>query len=252
MGARRSISNPMVIGWDSLLVPALSFVVTDDHRPLGISETMGTGAIVGSLPWFNEFGFELTGVTTTAGSPPWAVLYGIPLEDDRTILAGSIDRTFDPLFRLMSGADYGDPVTALVEREWPDIVALLRAGQADAFGERTLCRIATSSGEQWVVAYELRRDELDGIGHDRLLDVIQTSLGVALRAASFPTALPGLIEILGGPDRVNRVLDTLAGITGLVADGIGAASDGQLDPKEIYDLLRSGYDLIRERTGRGS
>ena len=219
---RRSIDNPLVIDLSGLPAPPLKLLLQQDYRPAGVVRTDPDGGGTASLfPWYTELGYRLTGTEATL------VLYILPLDDETNLLAACIDETFEALFQMMSGADFGDRMTDLVARDWPGVYQMLRASQDARVQGRSLCVVGTGGKLQWVVADPLRGSaRTEGVPNDQILDLMGTALKTMLDSAQFVLKLPGSLQVLGGPDRTSRRLTALAGLFKSAADFGGAFTDG--------------------------
>lgn len=235
---RHSIDDPLVIDLSRLSAPPLKLLLQQDYRPAGVVQTNPDGGATASLfPWYTELGYRLTGTDATL------VLYVVPFDDDTNLLAACIDDTFEALFRAMSGADFGNPMTDLVARDWPDVYEMLRASQGVAVRGRSLCVVGTAGRLQWVVADPLRgAARTDGVTNEQLLDLMGTALKTMLDSAEFVLKLPGSLQVLGGPDRTSRRLTALAGLFKSAADFGGTFTDGvQVD--ELKDMAEALVDF---------
>jgi hypothetical protein len=70
-------------------------------------------------------------------------------------------------------------------------------------------------------------------------------VGSRCDALDFPLRLPGVIEVLGGPDRVSRRLKALSGLVGNVAD-LGGQLQGGIDGSELKDLAKTVVETIQD------
>lgn len=229
----------MWIDYSSMRVPALKFVLQPSHEPHGIVEVLAPGLTACHSPWFTEVALEVTGVEGVAA----AVVYVIPKDDDTSLLAACVDETVELLFSFMSGADHGDALTRLVAVEWPDIYAMLRDSQRGTPGQRILANVHTSTRVQWVVADELRGARREGIDPREAEELINTALKTVIRASQFYIELPGVMQVLGGPDRLSRRLKGVSTLFMSAADfGTGVMDGMQVD--ELVGLAKSVREFV--------
>jgi len=236
-GERRVIEHPLYLDYSSQLVPPLKFLLQTAHSPVGVVERPSPGLIYSHTPWYTEVALELTGTDAIA------LLYILPKDDESSLLAACLDQAFEPFFRLLTGDDYGDAVTSLTARHWPEVYSMLLRSNKVPARERVLCNVATPGRVQWVVADHLVAPQLESIRHERLLDLIGTSARTLLRASNFAIELPGVIEVLGGPDGFTRRLNAVTGLLGATSS-IGAALDGGVVADEVFGLAQAALDAV--------
>jgi hypothetical protein len=234
-GERHAIANPYEVRLQQSLAPPLRFVLQTEYRPRGLSEKNAAGVTASATPWFTEFGVELSGIDAVA------VLYRLPKDDRTDLLAASIDTSMGPLFHFMSGADFGDPVTTLVALHWPDVYGMLKDSTAVTARKRMLARVLTPGGTQWVVADQLFVDQ--DVSPDAVLDLMAGALHTFLRVSQFATELPGVIPVLGGPDRTTRRLKAVAGLFTATAT-LGNGFVGGVQGDEIGDMLKAAREFL--------
>lgn len=234
--AMGAISDAGLIDLSSLPLPALRFMLQQPFEPSGVVEDLGPGFVLAHSPWLGELTAQLTGTSTVA------VFYLLPFEDGSGLVMACLDEAFEPLYRLLTGADYGRPASALLAREWPEQYRMLAAGQAQDRRSRMLCVVATPGRRQWVVADDVDDIESAIVG-DRLMDLLVASLETCLRAVDFPTALPGLLEVLGGPDRLARRLGAVAGLLGSISS-IGSTIEEGVGLDDIAGLGEGLIDVV--------
>jgi hypothetical protein len=97
---------------------------------------------------------------------------------------------------------------------------------------------------QWVVADHLHGVQREQIANEQVLDLIGSSLEVFVRVSNFGLELPGLIEVLGGPDRTSRRLKAIAALIGSASD-IGGAFQGGVAADELLDLAKAAKNVVK-------
>lgn len=236
---RRAIEDPMWIAYSSMPVPPLKFLMQPQHRPSGVVEKLAPSVTACHTPWFTEVAIEVTGVPGVAA----AVVYVIPKDDETSLLAASIDQTFDVLFKLMSGADYGDKVTKLVAQHWPETYAMLVHSQNGTPGHRVLANVHAVGKVQWIVADELRGGQREAIDPQQAEALILAALQTVIRATNFYLDLPGVLDVLGGPDRTSRRLKAMSTLfTSGASVGSGVMDGVRVD--ELLDLAKGVREFV--------
>lgn len=238
-GERHAIDDPMGIDYGAMPVPSLKFLMQPSHHPSGIVEHLEPGLTACHTPWFTEVALEVVGVPEVAA----VVLYVIPKDDDTSLLAACVGHVPDALHRTLAGADYGDALTALVARHWPETYTLLVNSQRRTPDTRILAWVRTTTKTQWVVADELRGSAREEVDHRQARSLTLTALETVMRSTSFPLDLPGALEVLGGPDRLSRrlkALSTLFTSAGSIGSGV---ADG-LEPDDLFDLANDVKDFF--------
>lgn len=238
---RAAVAHPLLIDMSALAAPPLKVLVQKTYRPSGIVQREPDGTTVASFPWYNEWAFRI-------GDDPdatFTVLYVLPnvLPSDRetNFLVACIGDSFDVFFEYLTGADYGDKLTGLVARHWPDVYRMLVDGQGPVVRSRILCGVRSSTKLQWAIA-----EPLDGlVPHRQAEDLLRTSLRVSLDALGFHLKLPGILDVLGGPDRTSRRLKALSSLFHNLADGGGLFEEG-LDAKELIDLVETAGKVFED------
>jgi hypothetical protein len=237
-GERRAIEHPLWVDFSGRPVPPLKFVLQQDYSPTGVVERPSEGVVTSHSPWYNEVALELTGIDSVA------VLYLMPEDDESVLLMACLDHTLEPFFKLLTGADFGDALTNLTALHWPDVYAMLLHSNSRAARARALCNVVTPGRIQWVVADQLRGAQREYVSNEHILDIVSTSLHTFLRVSDFPSELPGVIEVLGGPDRITRRLKAVGGLLGATAD-IGQVFQGGVRADELLDLAKAARDAVK-------
>ena len=233
-----------MIDFSGKSVPPLKFVLQREYEPVGIVEHPSTGIVACHTPWYTEFGLQLVGMEGVA------VLYMVPTDEQSVLLAACIDNAFEPFFGLVSGHDYGDEVTLLTEKHWPEVHSMLvrsNGGLSSSQG-MILANLATPRRVQWIVGEQLPAAEAGEIARDQVLALVGTAVQTFLRVTNVATELPGVIPVLGSPDRTARRLRALGGLFGAGADLSGVLKDG-VDPAELGTLGRAVLDAIESARG---
>jgi hypothetical protein len=235
-GERKAIESPLCVDFTDRPVPPLKFVLQAEYSPAGVVER-SEGMIAGHSPWYGEFALELTGLDAVT------VLYVMSKDDDTALLMACLDTSMEPFFGFVSGADFGDDLTQLTALHWPDVYGMLLASNRRTPGARIICTVATPGCVQWVVADQIPVAQAEDIPKDRILDLLRVALQTFVRTSQFYLELPGVIEVLGGPDRTSRRLKAAAGlfratgdITGVFDSGIGA--------DEVVKLAKSARSFV--------
>lgn len=242
-GERRAVENPMRVDLAQSLAPPLGFVLQHDHRPAGLVDELAPGVIRSQTPWHAEFTLTLTGIDAVA------VLYLLPVDEHNDLLMACIDTALDPLFGFLTGADFGDPMTTLVATQWPDVYGMLLHGARSTPRRRVLARVQTVTAVQWVVADQIPASA-GGFDAEQAMDLVVGALDVFVRVSRFPTELPGVLEVLGGPDRTTRRLKGLAGLFNSAADFGTSSVDlyeslgGALDGKALADMVKAAREFL--------
>jgi hypothetical protein len=239
-GERRAIEHPLLIDFSRRVASPLKFVLQTTYSPAGIVERPSPGVTMSHTPWYTEVALELTGTDSVA------LLYLMRNDDESLLLAACLDDTFEPFFKFLSGADYGDSLTSLTAQHWPEVYAMLVTSNDSAAGGRVLGKVATPSGRvQWVIADDVPSSQVDSIASEQLLDLIGTSVQTVVRATSPWSELPGFIQVFDGPDQFDRRLKALSGLAGAGSD-IGGALNGGIDAVELLKLGKAALDAVND------
>lgn len=229
-GERRAIESPLFVDFSNAPVPPMLFALQAERAPRGVVSRPAPGVTIAHTPWYAEFDFQLTGVDGVA------VVYVIQYTDESNLIVASLDQTFEGFFSLMSGADYGDDVTKLVALNWPDMYAMLLHSNRRTRRERMLCNINIGGRVQWAVVEEIPVGA-DELSNDQALAVAFAAVQTFVRIANLPE-LPGLFDVLGGPDLVSRRLTATAGLFYSAAGVLGGFATGVPDLSAIIDGAR--------------
>ncbi len=232
---RREISEPFAISFADRPVPALRFLLQQDFKPSGVVEHLPDGLTVGMTPWFTEVVFELTETDTVA------VLYRISKDDEYDLVVACLGESVEPFFKLLAGGDYGDELTKLVQRHWPEQYEMLRLSTAEVPGGRLMFMLHTPQRVQWMVADHLPVG--DDFSSAQVTDLIGAALQTFLRFSQ-PSDLPGVIPVLGGPDLLSRRLKTISGLINNL-NGINGAFEDGLDTDDLYGLAKDAWDFVQ-------
>jgi hypothetical protein len=234
---RQAIEHPLWVDFSDRPVPPLAFLLQREHSPAGVVERLSPGVITSHSPWYSEITLELIGIEAVA------VLYVMSKDDESALLMACLDDAVEPFFDLLTGADFGDGVTRLTARHWPEVYAMLRHSNDPGTQARVLCNVATPGRVQWAVADHLGGAQPEQIENEQILDLIGASLQTFQRVVNFPVELPGLIQVLGGPDRTTRRLTAVAGLLGATSD-IGQSLQGGLRADELLELAQAALGAV--------
>jgi hypothetical protein len=206
---RASIANPTEFRLESRTEP-FEFMIKS-HAPSG-GNTVATpgGDIQNYYPWGLEHAIRIEGRV-----PSYLVRYCLPVDDTEYLLAYCFDRLLDPAYQLMTADDTGEEVCRLVARHWPHTFKLLQNGNGMA-AHPGLMRFSTVRSKQFAVATFFIDDspspELT-IPDAVINDLTSASMSALEEVLGWPHNIPGLVQVLGGPDRVSGGLEDAA--TGL-------------------------------------
>lgn len=237
-GERKALQDPLTLDLSMYATPPLRFVVQPPYEPQGIVEQVADGLHVTHTPWFDEARLDLI------GSDEVFVVYLLPLDDTTMLQAACLEDAFEPAYRLATGGDFGDPVSRLMAKHWPDVHAMVVDAKNQAPERRWLMRIRTPGREQWVVADQLRGAQREALDHERTLNLLRAALVIVHRSLNFHLELPGVLEVLGGPDLLSRRLSSLADMAN-AAGGIADGMSGGVQESELRDLLQNAYEFLR-------
>jgi len=236
---RAAIESPLWINFEHMPVPPLRFFLQQEYKPTGVVESAGDGITVSHSPWFTEVAWEVKDLDLVA------LLYLLPMDDETMLLIACLEESVEPLFKLLSGPDFGDELTKLVALRWPEQYAMLMHSQSRTPGARLLCNITTPEQVQWVVADQLRGQAREEIHPGRVIDLVGASLETFLRMTNPGTELPGIVHVLGGPDRLTRRLNAVAGLLGGAGDVLGVFVGG-VQVTELVSLAKSAYGVVTD------
>ena len=235
------IDNPLTISFAGMPVAPLRFFLQRDYAPAGAVHEVDEGVTATFMPAYVEWGLQLTGADATA------VLYQFPRTDDTDVICACLNEAVTPLFKVLTGADYGEALTTLVAEQWPDFHRLLADSTADVPGTRKLWRVITTEVTQWIVA-----DELTGADRRVLAGATATSLiGTALETfhkATHPADLKNIIEVFAAPNRRTRRLNAIKGLVEAVPAIVGQIQGGlsSLNVAELIEVAGECLEHVQE------
>jgi len=235
-GERRAIDHPLTVDFSGMAVPPLKFILQTEYSPAGVIERPSPGITTSYSPWYLELACDLTGIDAIA------VLYWMPTDDESALLMACLNEV--PFFTQLMGADFGDGLTRLTARHWPELYTMLVHSNNRTSGRRVLCKVVTPGRVQWVVADQLRKPQQEFVKNEQLLDLIGSSLQTFLRVSRYLIELPDVFEVVGGPDRTDRRLKAMAGLLGGVG-GIGQGLQDGVQLDELLDLAQSARDVVK-------
>lgn len=236
-GERRALQDALVIDLSHLPVPPLRFMVQPSGpQPPGLLERLDNGVTAAHTPWHTELRLDVTGADAVM------LLYRLPLDDDTMLQLACLDGAFEPVYRLATGGDYGDPVTQLVAEHWPAVHAMLVNGKRKAPGRRWLLCVRTPGREQWVVADQLQGAEREVLDHDQARALIGSALDTLHKALNVYLELPGVVQVMGVPDQLSRRMSAVAGVANALG-GIGGDLSEGLEDSELISLVENLHDL---------
>jgi hypothetical protein len=237
-GERRAIESPLWVDFTGRPVPPLRFLLQREYSPAGIVEPRSDGITASHSPWYSEFVLQMTGIDAVS------VLYLMSKDDDTALLMACLDEFPEPFFELLSGADFGDGLTRLIAQHWPDLYGMLLASNKRTPGARILCNVATPGRVQWVVADQIPAST-EGVATEQVMDLVGASLQTFARMTNVVSELPGVIDVLGGPDRMSRRLKAVSGLLGSAGD-IGAVFQGGMTGNELLALAKSARSVVND------
>lgn len=215
---RESVANPTEFMLDARSEPFEVFLSSEPPPKGGRQEIGPTGNINTYYPWGLEEAIK------QAWQPPaYIIRYCLPVDDTEYLLAYCLDQMFDPVYKLMTGADFGEPVCELISEHLPVTFELLRNGNGMTDGPG-LMRLTTRTRRQFAVAALF----IDDSPSPELVippEVVQELTGYTMTVLGdllgWPHNVPGLIQVLGGDDQLTR---RLKGAQKLI-DAIGNLKD---------------------------
>jgi len=227
-GERKAIQNPLFLDYSTEPASRLQYVIQAEYRPTGVVERPSPDLTVSQHPWWTEMGLKLP----TGG---FAVIYLLTVSDDWRLLAASIGETFEPFFKLMSGADHGDAVTKVVSQQWPETHAMLVRSSSTSIDGRVLGNVITRGGTDWIVADPIRHADLPSLPDEQVRDLIVTAY-LTSRRATDPAELVVLGPALGGPNQLTRATNAFNAVLLSSGPGIGQTLEGGIDASEFLVL----------------
>jgi hypothetical protein len=203
---RESIANPTEFLLESRTEP-FEFVIRSSVPSGGQSVTTPGGDIQNYYPWGLEHAIRIEGQV-----PCYLVRYCLPVDDTEYLLACCLDRMLDPAYRLMTASDTGEAVCRLIAQHWPHTFTLLQRGNGmDA--HPGLMRLSTARSKQFAVATFFTDDSPSpelAIPAAAINELTASTFGALEELLGWPHNIPGLVDVLGGPDRLSTGLDDAA------------------------------------------
>lgn len=240
-GIRAQIAEPTVLSLAHTTAPPLGFVIAEDVPQRGIQERLDEFSLAQHLPWFTELVLSLRGTSAKL------CLYRLPVSDDLWLQAACVGEFPEPLFDMLTKPDYGNALTALVQKEWPDVFGMLVASTQRSLDRRVMMQVQNISGSQWVIADPVHADDPRASSPATIESLALCALETVVRFGSPAQSLPGLLEVLGGPDMLSRRLSALS--TGLssvagIGGALGKLFSGQIpNIAELVEALRGAVEL---------
>jgi hypothetical protein len=222
-GTRELITDPLIWSLAQTTAPPLCFVVSDDVPRRGVHQRLNASAVVQHTPWFSELVLNLRDTTTKV------VLYRMAVGEELWLQAACIGAYPEILFNVLAKPDHGDSLAALIQREWPDTFAMLAASTQRSLDRRLLVQVQTASSFQWAVADPVRTGDEWAESPDAVESLMLCAATTALRFAEPMDRLPGLLDVLSGPDQMSRRLR-----------GFSALLSGVNDVANVVGTLASG------------
>jgi hypothetical protein len=215
-----------VVVQDSTLMPTESAPVVDftnagpvqpfrfwiaAEPPPATSESVRTeaGALINALPP----GYWECALVNETIPELWAIFYWLQGGPNDYLIVSCFDHYFDGIDEIMSGRDFGEPVTELLRRRWPLFSKLRDAGVRSDPSEGCLVRFRTTSDVQWGVTvhvdgFELTRLEqfYEGPSGEAFAKLQHLTIDLMKETHEGPLAVPGFLEVLAGDDYTTRRL----------------------------------------------
>ena len=199
---------------------------------MGRVEHPASDVTIGHTTWYTEIALTLIDRTV--------VLYQMDFTPEQSYLVACLDDYPEGWFKLVTGDDFGDRLTELLKKHWPDIYEMLRLSTANAFGHRVLCNLHTAAGVQWVVAEPVAPNAAGMIDEAQLQEFVASSIHVLLRTGSADFfMLPGVVQAMGGHDKLHRRMETISNLIG----GAGGIAQGFAGGVRANELVLLGKDL---------
>ena len=208
---RKRVANPTEFNISHLhRRPLLPFMSSVPPPPSSYNQMSHANGFVNVYNW----GWEIV-KWLEAGRKNCFVTYLALADPGELLMMACVENWPDPVYELMTGADYGDSVTPLIAKHWPKTFELFCNGNGM---ERNpgLMKVRTTSS-QWLVdsffdAQSTPQDLV--IPEAQSIQVGKAVAGLVTDLSGFPLNLPGLLPVLGGDDRTTRRLKALARIFG--------------------------------------
>jgi hypothetical protein len=240
-GARKAIDAPLWIDFSTVGAPPMAFILPAEHTPMGRVETYGPDVTIGHTTWFTEITMKLEGRPV--------VLYQMDLTPELTYLVACLDEYPEGWFNIVTGDDFGDGLTEVLKGHWPDIHEMLRLSTASVLGQRVLANLATATKTQWVVAEPVAPNATGMVDQEQVRELVNVAFEVLVRTGSAEFfKLPGVLEVMGGPDKLHRKMATLSNLIG-GAGGIGGGLAGGVTANEVLLMGKDGWDFVRGLRG---
>ncbi len=240
-GIRAQIADPTVLSLTQTTSTPLGFVVVDDVQPRGVQESLDEFSRVQHLPWFDELVLALRGTSAKL------CLYRIPVTDELWLQAACLGEFPEPFFDMLTKPDYGNALTELVQRHWPEVFDMLVASTQRSLDRRLLMQVQTISSSQWVMADPVRTDDPSASSNAAIESLALCALETVVRFGSPVQCLPGVLEVLAGPDRLSRrlgALNTLFSSATGIGGALGKLVSGQApDLAEVVEAFRGIAEL---------
>lgn len=213
MAERHRVATPTELNLSHLhRQPLMPFASASAPPPSTYNRIVNPSGAVNVYPW----GWEI--VNTVEGSSSsqadsFLITYVALADPGELLLLACLDSWLDPIYELMTGADFGDQVTPLVAKHWPETFRLMCNGNGMAQSPGIL-RVTTAS-TQWAVGtffVDVSTEEefiIPEAPKEQLTAAVVAVVGDLL---GFPANLPGLVPILGGDDRTSRRMRSIASI----------------------------------------
>ena len=235
--ARRMISNPREIELPAVLAPP-KMLLQQSYRPSGVAFGPEVpGRFLRAFPGYLE-------LACRTNLDCYLVTYIVPVEEEVNLLLACIGETFDPFFECATGPDFGDGVSSLVATHWPEVFRMLAESRSTPVRSRILVRVSTATRRQWAVAEPVHGPWGDfDLSDQQILDLVGSATALMLDAVHFPVRLPGVIQVLGGPDRTSRRLKALAGLFSGGADLVGVFQEG-VDVTELLEVAKAAAGIV--------
>ena len=164
-----------------------------------------------------EWGWEV--VTETVEKNGYGIVYIGRGDPGEYIVLSCLDTFLEPWYELMTGADHGEGVTALVAQHWPRTFQLMKSGNGMSPGPGII-RVQTGVA-QWAVADffadDGNREEVK-VPDEIAKRLSEDTVTVARDVLGYATTLPGLLGVLAQPDVWDKRLKNIASIL----NGIGS------------------------------
>lgn len=236
-GARKAIDSPLWIDFSTAGAPPMAYLLPEgEHLPMGRVERPAPDVVIGHTTWYTEIAAKLEGRVV--------VLYQMDFTPEDTYLVACLEDYPEGWFKLVTGDDFGDRLTELLRIHWPDIYEMLRLSTASVLGHRVLCNLHTVGKTQWVVAEPMAPTAAGMIDEAQVREFVVSSLEVVLRTGTTDFfMLPGVVEAMGGPDKLSRRLTALSNLIG-GATGMAGGFIGGVKADELIPLGRDARDFI--------